>query len=236
MTFKVPESKRSIRQNQFEFQVPGDRKTYRIPKAKYLSIGQVEALASKGDEVQITDILEILGQGEAREAVRTLDQEQLMALMEAWQDDSGITVGGILGLHRDLLSKGPARQALQYDLLVRGLSLEDLGEAFTWYDLLAFSKHVQQETNSALARELHGPAWSVEGQLMAIVADHLAVANWQRAGRKSAPKPQRIPRPWEKPKTTVLGKGAIPLTAFADWWDSRKSKRSRKRAKKPPTD
>lgn len=93
MTFQVPESKRSIRQNQFEFKVPGDRKTYRIPKAKYMTMGQVETLATKGENVQITDILEILGQGEAREAVRTLDQEQLEALMEAWQEASGLSVG-----------------------------------------------------------------------------------------------------------------------------------------------
>lgn len=93
MPYEVPASKRSIKQNQFAFKVPGDRKTYHIPSAKYMTIGQVEALSAKGDQVAITDILEILGQGEAREAVRTLDQEQLMALMEAWQDDSGLSVG-----------------------------------------------------------------------------------------------------------------------------------------------
>jgi len=93
MAFEVPASKRSIKQNQFQFKVPGDRKTYSIPKAKYLSVGQVETLSLKGEEVAITDILEILGQGEAREAVRALDQEQLMALMEAWQEDSGLSVG-----------------------------------------------------------------------------------------------------------------------------------------------
>ena len=93
MAYEVPASKRSIKQNQFQFKVPGDRKTYSIPKAKYMTIGQVEALETKGGEVKLTDLLEILGQGEARDAVRSLDQEQLMALMEAWQADSGLTVG-----------------------------------------------------------------------------------------------------------------------------------------------
>ena len=69
---------------------------------------------------------------------------------------------------------------------------------------------------------------------MALVADHLAMANWQRAGRKSAQKPKRIPRPWETPKTTNLGKGAIPISSFNEWWDRRKPKR-RRRTKKPPT-
>lgn len=93
MTFEVPASKRSIKQNQFQFKVPGDRKTYSIPKAQYLSIGQVAELSQKGGDVQITDLLDILGQGDAHAAVRTLDQEQLVALMEAWQADSGLTTG-----------------------------------------------------------------------------------------------------------------------------------------------
>lgn len=93
MAYAVPESKRSIKQNQFEFTIPGNDKTFYIPKAKYLTIGQVEKLSLKGEEVDLTDILEILGQGEAHDAVRDLDQEQLFALMEAWQADSGITVG-----------------------------------------------------------------------------------------------------------------------------------------------
>lgn len=94
MAFEVPASKRSIRQNQFEFKVPGDRKTYHIPKAKYLTVGQVEKLAGKGSaELAITDLLDIVGEGEARAAVETLDTEQLMALMTAWQADSQLEVG-----------------------------------------------------------------------------------------------------------------------------------------------
>ncbi|QDP45032.1 tail assembly chaperone [Microbacterium phage SanaSana] len=230
MTFEVPASKRSIKQNQFQFKVPGDRKTYSIPKAKYLSIGQVEELSQKGGDVQVTDLLDILGQGDAREAVRTLDQEQLVALMEAWQADSGLTAGGILGLFRDVLSPAPVRQALQYDLLVRGRTLDALGtEALTWYDLAAFVKHLQRDPESALALELHGPSWSVEAQLLATIADNLAWANWQRAGKKHAPKPTPIPRPWDKPKSTALGSDPIPISEFDDWWNSAG-------AKKPPTE
>lgn len=132
------------------------------------------------------------------------------------------------------------RAALQYDLLTRGLTLENLGsEAFSWYDLLVFAKHVQADSKSALATELHGPTWSIEAQLMAMAVDTLGIGNWQRAGRKSAPKPKRIPRPWEKPKVTSLGKDAIPISKFNDWWESkstkRRSKRAAKRAQKPPT-
>ncbi|WNT44408.1 tail assembly chaperone [Microbacterium phage Nicky22] len=230
MAYEVPASKRSIRQNQFEFKVPGDRKVYRIPKAKYLTMGQIEALQAKKDEVLLTDILEMLGQGEARDAVRSLDQEQLMDLMEAWQSDSGISVGGILGLARDVLSKPPIRQALQYDLLVKGRTLDDLGtEALTWYDLAAFVTHLQRDPSTALAVELHGTTWSIEAQLLATIADTLAVANWQRAGKKTAPKPKPIPRPWEKPASSTFGSDAIPIADFDDWWNSQGTK-------KPPTE
>jgi hypothetical protein len=94
MPFEVPASKRSIKQNRFTFKVPGDRKVYSIPKVKYLTMGQIETLAAKGDtQLDITTILDLVGEGDAREAVRTLDHEQLQALMEAWQQDSGLELG-----------------------------------------------------------------------------------------------------------------------------------------------
>ena len=136
--------------------------------------------------------------------------------------------GGILGLQQQLV-KPDVRAALQYDLLTRGLTLDLLGsEAFSWYDLAAVFKHLQNDPSTALSTELHGVRWSIEAQLTAVVADHLAFANWQRAGRRSAQKPKRIPRPWEKPKATSLGEGAIPIANFNDWWDSQSTK-------KPPT-
>lgn len=150
--------------------------------------------------------------------------------------------GGIFGLRSELLTKPSVRAAIQYDLITRGLSLDQLGsEAFTWYDLMVFARHVQVDPHSALATELHGPAWTIEAQLLATIVDILGIANWQRAGRKSAPKPKRLPRPWEKPKSTSLGKDAIPISSFNDWWESRGAKRRQKRraaraaAKKPPT-
>lgn len=113
---------------------------------------------------------------------------------------------------------------------MRGFSLDLLGtEAFTWYDLAAFVKHVQTEPSSKLARELHGEVWTIEAQLLASIADTLASANWQRAGKRSAPRPKPIPRPWEKAKSTGFGKAPIPISAFNDWWDSQSTK-------KPPTE
>lgn len=37
--------------------------------------------------------------------------------------------------------------------------------------------------------------WGLNEQLLAMIADALHVANWQRSGDKKIPYPQRIPRP-----------------------------------------
>lgn len=93
MVYEVPASKRSLKQNLFEFHVPGNKKTFSIPKAKYLTVGQVEKLSSNSADVTLTDVLDLIGSGPAQEAARGLDQEQLTALMTAWQADSGIELG-----------------------------------------------------------------------------------------------------------------------------------------------
>lgn len=97
MVYSVPKSKRSLKQNRFEFNIPGDKRVHSIPLAKYLSTGQVEEIAKRGDHVGLIDILAIFDEKDVSkgtpEAVRTLDQEQLEALMQAWQAESGIAVG-----------------------------------------------------------------------------------------------------------------------------------------------
>lgn len=93
MVFQVPESKRSLHQNQFEFQLPGDDTIFRVPKAKYLTSGEVEKLSDKAS-IAFTDILSIFGKDEAAAlAIRELDTEQLEALMEAYTDASGMSLG-----------------------------------------------------------------------------------------------------------------------------------------------
>lgn len=92
MVFTVPESKRSIAQNRFHFELPnGDAVS--IPKAKYLTTGQIESLSSLGRSASIVDLLSVFDEPEAAAAVRTLDMEQLEALMSAWQSDSDVELG-----------------------------------------------------------------------------------------------------------------------------------------------
>lgn len=92
MTFHVPESKRSIEQNRFHFDTP-DGKSYSMPKAKYLTMGQIETLAANNQEVKLADLLALFDEPEVSAAIRAFDKDQLEALMTAWQEDSGLTVG-----------------------------------------------------------------------------------------------------------------------------------------------
>ncbi|BAU32455.1 hypothetical protein [Microcella alkaliphila] len=93
--FAVPESKRSIRQNQYEFTLPGGKKVYRIPKAKFLPVGIIEKFDGGQKNLSIADVLAMFEGGDkaALDAIRTLDSEQLQALTKDWQADSGLTVG-----------------------------------------------------------------------------------------------------------------------------------------------
>ena len=43
-----------------------------------------------------------------------------------------------------------------------------------------------------LSRELTGDDWTLDQHLVALIADHLAVANWQRQGKQGAPRPKPL--------------------------------------------
>ncbi|WPM94263.1 tail assembly chaperone [Arthrobacter phage Marchesin] len=109
MTFEVPASKASIKQNQFEFKVPGERKARVLPALKYLPIGWRNKLAAAAGPIQAA---KDAGQEIAREDLArlgalqlellekyspgltdVLDEEQLGALLSAWEGASRVTVG-----------------------------------------------------------------------------------------------------------------------------------------------
>lgn len=113
------------------------------------------------------------------------------------------------------------RAAFQYDLVRMGKTLDIAGtHRFPWDDVILLARRLQFDPSSALATEIHGRVWSIEAQLLADVVDLLAIANWQRQGKKSAKKPKPVERPWRKPKSTRLGSQPIPISQFNDWWDS----------------
>lgn len=90
MTFEVPASKASIGQDKFKFSIDGN--DYSIKRAKFLSVGEAEALESPES---VTVMLDLFGKKgtKAGDAVRGLDSDQFQALVDAWQKDSDVTLG-----------------------------------------------------------------------------------------------------------------------------------------------
>lgn len=111
--------------------------------------------------------------------------------------------GGILSLRR-LLEDPEAAEALQADLLARGLTLADLGTwKLSWWDLKCVIRWLPAD--AAYRRFLHPDdwQWTLPEHLLAGIYDTLQGANWQRAGNKHAKRPEPLPRPGVQPKTEV---------------------------------
>lgn len=106
---EVPASKASIKQNQFEFKVPGERKTRSLPLMQYLPLsvrgrmGQlaapIKAAKDRGEEVPPED-LNALGQMQLDMLERfspgitdLLDNDQLAWLLTNWEKASTISMG-----------------------------------------------------------------------------------------------------------------------------------------------
>ena len=88
--FEVPASKASEGQDRFEFTVPGKVGKFSVKKLKFLSVGKRDEIGDGGRAM-----LEFFREGSAKQgdAVRALDEEQFNALVNAWQSDSGVTLG-----------------------------------------------------------------------------------------------------------------------------------------------
>jgi len=108
-------------------------------------------------------------------------------------------------------------------LLAIGLRLDDLGTGrLSWRDLYVVIHRAGP--SSALMREVQPElsAWAsglVLADLMAHAVDLLAGANWQRGGKRTAPKPKPIPRPGRKSEAQRYGSDPIPVSDFDAWWD-----------------
>ncbi len=88
--FEVPASKASKGQDLFEFSCPGKPGKFSVKKLKFLSVGKRDEIGDGG-----RPMLDFFCEGSTKqgEAVRSLDEEQFNALVTAWQDDSGVSLG-----------------------------------------------------------------------------------------------------------------------------------------------
>lgn len=92
MVYEVPAAKRSLKQNVFEFKVGA--KTYNVPKFEHLSVGVLESIEAAPANA-IGPFLSVFGEPDSPtgKAIRSLDKDQLVGLIHAWQADSGVTTG-----------------------------------------------------------------------------------------------------------------------------------------------
>lgn len=92
MVYEVPRSKKSLKQNQFTFKLEG--KTYSIPLMRYLKPSVMEQMTNATAEDSFGAARALFASvGHPDLLDQFEDSEQLDALMSAWQEASGITVG-----------------------------------------------------------------------------------------------------------------------------------------------
>lgn len=108
MTFQVPASKASIEQNQFKFSLPSGE-SFAVPLLQYVNAGLRQRMAEVG--VELKQIIDAGGKPEPAQVVelQTIQREllekyapglyglcsedQILAIQEAWQEASNITMG-----------------------------------------------------------------------------------------------------------------------------------------------
>jgi len=90
MVYQVPASQASIKQNRFEFTLPGSKKVYSVPKLQFIK----PAIALQFNELSEVQIANLLFNEYLPEVFPQIeDSSQLEALLGAWKEESGVGVG-----------------------------------------------------------------------------------------------------------------------------------------------
>lgn len=136
--------------------------------------------------------------------------------------------GGIAGLV-DLIDEHGG--ALEYDLMTRaGATLEDIPARIPWTALRSFATHL--DAGSALVSEIRPElaGWQGDMRVPMILADMYDLIAMLRHDFDCANTPKkkgrpRKPAPYPRPganETSVgqrIGKDAIPIKDFDEWWE-----------------
>ena len=91
MVYEVPKGKASLKQNRFEFKMPGKTKVYSVPKLEFMKPSL--ALQLEGDITGAAAARLLFGEylPEAFESFE--DGQQLQDFMAAWAEASGVSLG-----------------------------------------------------------------------------------------------------------------------------------------------
>lgn len=112
MTFEVPAAKASFKQNRFEFTIPGDKKTYSLPKMQYISAEFSQRFAELAPALRDLAGTRLTGAEQDPETVRAISElqhdlfehyvpgiyaklsaDQIGALADAWREESTVGLG-----------------------------------------------------------------------------------------------------------------------------------------------
>ena len=111
--------------------------------------------------------------------------------------------------------------------------LRDLGGALDWASLRIFVYGLMRDQTSLLWREVEDPDGSISGwfdgsKVAPMLADLFDLLAWTRHAmlqtqtKRKIKKPKPYPRPWlDDSRTRKIGKGAIAVSEFQKWWDSK---------------
>lgn len=92
MPYEVPQSKKSLKQNVFEFTFPRSKKVYSVPLVKYIRPGLAIEIGELGEVEMVKRLFEEFAPGQNL-LDKFEDMEQLEAWAHAWREASGISVG-----------------------------------------------------------------------------------------------------------------------------------------------
>lgn len=130
-------------------------------------------------------------------------------------------VGGILSL-ADFVDDH--RDAVAYHLITLGLRLRWLGSSrLSWEDLRVIITAAPPGSPLHWDLDPERAAWNsgaVNAYLLALVVDVINAGNWQRARKRTAPKPKPVPRPGDSNKGAVFGSEPVPVSQFDEWWNT----------------
>jgi hypothetical protein len=106
-----------------------------------------------------------------------------------------------------------------------GFTLDDYPERLSLYAIWLFLRHSHRGSNVFRVVHEERGDWGYVEELLARVIDSVQEGNWQRAGRKNAPRPKPIARPWEVPAKTTQHFGsketAVTIEEFHRLWDGK---------------
>ncbi|MGW2662802.1 DUF5361 domain-containing protein [Nocardia tengchongensis] len=127
--------------------------------------------------------------------------------------------GGILSLAALLEEHS---EAIEYDLIVLGLRLRDLGcPAFSWRDLKAIVNQASPDSALVRARFPEQQPWQLSQMLLADLVDTVRWVAWTKStdARHNRNRPDPIPRPGIKSAVERIGTAvsAVDMNRFLGW-------------------